>query len=263
MSILREKGRAGHFLPEKLMLRKLAFQLLLGLGLASLSGCCLYCPLFCHSCGNYYARMGYGVHGHPYSACVDPACGPAVAGGPYGAYVDPVHRARAMRIERLRQRRLARALAGQGYGPLSPYDVLCDDGLCCNDWCGCGQIGGCGDGCGGLGDEGWSSSCNCQSGSLPLNTVAGGDWSAQGWTVSPWVDVTPGPQPTPLPSTGGSSTIAPAPKSVPAPQPLDMTREQYYLPQAAPPATPTSQTHIESSPGASPVQQVLWVPSGL
>ncbi len=249
------------------MLRKLAFQLLLGFGLASLSGCCLYCPLFCHSCGTYYARTGYGAYGHPYSACVDPACGPPYAVGPYGGYVDPVHRARAMRIERLRQRRMARFLAGHGYGPLSPYDVLCDDGLCCDDLCGCGQIG-CGgtDGCGDLvGDSGWTSSpCQCQSGQLPINTVAGGDWAAQGWTVSPWVEVTPGSQPTPAPSSGAPSTIPPVQKSVPAPQPLDMTREQYYLPQPAPTATtPTSSTHIESSPGGSPVQQVLWVPSGL
>lgn len=250
------------------MLRNLSLLVLFSLGLTTLSGCCLYCPLFCSGCGPYCGRAGVGTLARGYPGCVGiddcySDCDPLLV----DYSLDPMTRARA---QRLRQRR-ARALAAHGRFPhdgMSPYHWDAFAGDCCG--CdSCGLPSTCGH------DGGWAlaPSCNCHGGVQTAHGFSEGDWAAQGWSVGPWVESSPAPQPTYSPPQAHPHPLPPAPANVPvpSPQPMDMTREQYYLPTAPPttsaftPATSsrTAATHVESSTGASPVQQVLWVPSGL
>ena len=277
------------------MIRSCLLSLVYAVSLASLSGCCVWCPLFCHSCGSYYDRIGRGPGAHvggcgAYGSCVTPAGCPGCSTGIYAAQIDPVQRARSQRLERARRQRYASAGArragcrpgGIGYGAdlLDPYGLdgwLDDEGLM-------------------YGDDGFQSAyfgidshpmqfasaggapCNCGP-QHPQSFHGGmtvGDWESQGWTASEWVEVDPrsprfhggSPEPVPVPfSTPYAPVPAPATQpmdpATPNPMPAaDVTRDQYYLPGVLPAGHPTTGQR-SVSPGGSPVQPVLWVPPGL
>lgn len=254
-----------------------------------LSGCCLFCPWHCGA-GGCYAQP---YSGGSYGACVLPGGCPECATGIYAAQLDPVHRARAVRLQRIRRHRgyaygrMPRHRhphygqhGGYGYGGYG--DMLLDDAY------GYGGDMPYGDMAMGYGDEmlfdgaagmagmspefmgmdsGWmaSSPCNCQDGmNFSGELMEGG-----------WIEGMPTPnslQPNPAnvtPQTVPMGEPQAMPREEVVPDPVPVTHEQYYFP--APQLTPSSisgsesddGTTIEASNAGSPIQPVLWVPSGL
>ena len=282
---------------------------------SGLSGCCVFCPWHCGvggHCGGSPYGGGSPYSGGAYGACVVPRGCPECATGIYAAQADPVHRARSMRLERMRRqrgytygrgprgRRQQRMHSGHGYAggygdsymdmdvgygydEGMPYDDMAYDDMAY------GYGGGIhmDDGMGLMTDDsaimmgsGWmpsSSPCNCQDGSNFAGEFVDGGLMDGSLMEGDWVEATPNSMPTPAasPHPGNAapqSTPMTEPQAMPreevVPNPMPVTQEQYYFPapQLVPsslhsdgPSTPT----VEASSAGSPIQPVLWVPSGL
>jgi hypothetical protein len=238
-----------------------------GLALMASSGCC--CLDAVCGCG-----VGCGHGWGPYSGCVADGCGADCYGDPYGcgdpycgAGMGPVHRVKAQRQRRMKARQMAgsygmygadfeyemqmerrhrsrRNRRHQQYGGYqNPYGY---DDMMYGDMYADGYIEGM--------DAGWMpcSSCNA-CGESGGGWVDNGEWQEGTFTEGEWTEESSNPTPVP----DAAEPAAPAAGGEPNPMPV--THEPYYMPQAMPASTELSTT----SEGGSPVQPVLFAPSGL
>ncbi|MCA9053579.1 MAG: hypothetical protein KDA75_07065 [Planctomycetaceae bacterium] len=141
-------------------------------------------------------------------------------------------------------------------------DMLFDDGMMLGD--GWGTSSGF--------SSGWmpSSDCNCETMGGMSGPFVDGGWVESGWTEGGVIDgqmiegemIEDSFSPSPSPSSG-------EPKSMPGetavPDPMSASQDYFYAPRTlpAPNVSPAGGTEVERSSGGSPIQPVLWVPSGL
>ena len=151
-------------------------------------------------------------------------------------------------------------------------EMLFDDGMMLDDVMMLGDGWGMSSGF----SSGWmpSSDCNCETmGGLSGPFVEGG-WVEGGWTdggimgngemlEGELIEDSFSPSPnSPAPSSGEPK---PMPGENAVPDPMSASQDYFYAPRAlpAPRVSPAGGTEVESSSGGSPIQPVLWVPSGL
>ncbi len=294
------KRTAGIFVQleyrSDLMILRSVFVLLAGLASLSVSGCCHYgpyaapyggyygdcvmapdqCPPVCDPCAGVCDPCVGPMHPveHAYAvrqARHDHHCGPRF---PLLHALCPLHWIEAMHRPFHCSRRPG--IYGPRYLDPMPYNV-CDP-------CGCGVPCGC-DTCGsGISGEvvmgdGWTtmgSDCpTCQQGTQVYGETYQGEYF-------------PGPAPTyQQPQQGGTESMKPVPSPMPMPspmqnpmspptQPMDpgsssgvdaVKAEDFYMPRPLPmpvlQGSATQQHGASTTAPRSPVQPVLWVPSGL
>ena len=183
------------------------------------------------------------------------------------------------------------------YGDGLYGDELYADGLYGTDFhapsYGPGSPCECGPGMDGMG-MGWTSAMPCECGAMDGFTgpFVEGDWNQGGWVEGGWTDggwvegdwvegewiegepmgeewaedsFSPSPSDSSIPPGGGGE-----PREMPAedgavPDPMPVSGDQYFTPpqMLSRRSFESDGTSVESSTGGSPIQPVLWVPSGL